>query len=92
MLINETAAYTNAGVPSGRIARELDSDIGYFSGNPFYPVRSSEAVTEITYQLQLNPWWMMQPDLQYVINPGGGLLNADGSLRRNAMVVDVRHA
>jgi carbohydrate-selective porin OprB len=33
---------------------------------------------------------MMQPDLQYVINPGGGVLNANGSLRRNALVVGVR--
>jgi hypothetical protein len=35
------------------------------------------------YQAQLKPWWMLQPDLQYVINPGGGVLNSDGSLRRN---------
>jgi porin len=54
------------------------------------PVRSSEAVIELTYQLQLTPWWMQQPDLQYVINPGQGVLNADGTLRRNALVVGVR--
>jgi porin len=71
-------------------ARGLDADIGFFSGNPFYPVRSSEAVIELMYQAQLKPWWMLQPDLQYVINPGGGVLNADGSLRRNALVIGVR--
>jgi porin len=74
----------------GDNARGLDADIGFFSGNPFYPVRSSEAVIELMYQAQLKPWWMLQPDLQYVINPGGGVLNSDGSLRRNALVVGVR--
>jgi porin len=32
-------------------------------------------VIEMTYQAQLKPWWVLQPDLQYVINPGGGVLN-----------------
>ena len=42
------------------------------------------------YQAELKPLWMLQPDLQYVINPGGGVLNSDGSLRRNALVIGVR--
>jgi porin len=74
----------------GDNARGLDADIALFSGNPFYPVRGSEAVIELMYQAQLKPWWMLQPDLQYVINPGGGVLNSDGSLRKNALVVGVR--
>ena len=74
----------------GDNARGLDADVGFFSGNPFFPVRSSEAVIELMYQAQLKPWWMLQPDLQYVINPGGGVLNSDGSLRRNALVIGVR--
>ena len=74
----------------GDNARGLDADIGFFSGDSFYPVRSSEAVIELMYQAQLKPWWMLQPDLQYVINPGGGVLNADGGLRRNAVVIGVR--
>jgi carbohydrate-selective porin OprB len=37
-------------------------------------VRNSEAVIELMYQAQLKPWWMLQPDLQYVINPGGAFL------------------
>jgi carbohydrate-selective porin OprB len=32
----------------------------------------------------------LQPDLQYIFNPGGGVLNPDGSLRRNALVIGVR--
>jgi porin len=42
------------------------------------------------YQARLKPWWMLQPDLQYVINPGGGVLNSEGGLRRNALVIGVR--
>ena len=42
------------------------------------------------YQAQLTQWWMLQPDLQYIFNPGGGVLNPDGSLRRNALVIGVR--
>ena len=61
-----------------------------FFRKPFFPVRSSEAVIELMYQAQLKPLWMLQPDLQYVINPGGGVLNSDGSLRRNALVIGVR--
>ena len=56
----------------GDNARGFDADVGFFSGNAFFPVRSSEAVIELMYQAQLKPWWMLQPDLQYVINPGGG--------------------
>jgi carbohydrate-selective porin OprB len=33
---------------------------------------------------------VVQPDLQYVINPGGAVLNPDGSIRSNALVVGVR--
>jgi porin len=71
-------------------ARGLDADVGFFSGNPGFPVRSSEMVIEMTYQAQLKPWWVLQPDLQYVINPGGGVLNPDGSARRNALVIGLR--
>jgi porin len=73
----------------GDNARGLDADIGLF-GNFFYPVRTSEAVIELTYLAQLKPWLLVQPDLQYVINPGGGVLNSNGSQRRNALVLGVR--
>ena len=55
------------------------------------PVRSSETVVEATYQAQIEPWWQVQPDVQYVINPGAGVLVA-GSTRRagDAAVLGVR--
>jgi porin len=41
-----------------------------FEGTPM-PVRDFEAVIELTYQLPLSDQWYVQPDLQYVIHPGG---------------------
>jgi porin len=41
----------------------------------YSPVRTSETYLEATYQYQLRPWWQVQPDLQYVFNPGGGIAN-----------------
>jgi porin len=31
----------------------------------------AEMVLEVTYQCQATPWLVVQPDLQYIINPGG---------------------
>lgn len=74
----------------GGNARGLDQDTRFFTGNPLFPVRSQEVVLEVTYQAQLTPWLTMQPDFQYVINPSGGVLNPDGSRRRNAVVLGFR--
>ena len=31
----------------------------------------AEMVLELTYQAQITPWLVLQPDLQYIMNPGG---------------------
>ncbi len=36
-------------------------------------IRSGETFLEATYQYQVHPWWQLQPDLQYVFNPAGGI-------------------
>ena len=56
----------------GARARAGDAAVALATGS-FFPVRTSETVIEATYQLQVAPWWQIQPDLQYVFNPGGGL-------------------
>jgi porin len=58
----------------------------------YYPVRCSESYLEITYQYQAHPWWQIQPDLQYVWNPGGGLVDSAAPTRRirNEVVLGVR--
>jgi porin len=34
-------------------------------------IRDYEAAVELTYQYKLADDWMIQPDLQYIIHPGG---------------------
>jgi porin len=75
----------------GDNARGLDADIGSF-GNFFYPVRSGEVMVEMIYQAQIAPWWMLQPEVQYIFRPGAGVLNSDGSFRQNAWVIALRSA
>ncbi len=58
---------------SGR-ASDLDRDTARF-GDAAVPVRSAEHFIEVTYQYQVAPWWQLQPDFQYVIDPGGGIRN-----------------
>jgi porin len=73
----------------GDNARGLDADTGLFR-NFHSPIRSSEAMIEMMYQAQLTPWLMVQPDFQYIVNLGGGVLNPDGTLRKNAWVIGIR--
>ncbi|MDR3707815.1 MAG: carbohydrate porin [Capsulimonadaceae bacterium] len=60
-------------VSSGAAALDRDSGL---------PERSSETFVEMTYQYQYTPWCQIQPDIQYVFNPGGGILNPNGSGER----------
>jgi len=43
-----------------------------------------ETVLELTYKVTLTPWWSLQPDLQYVVHPGGS------TTLPNAVVVGLR--
>ncbi|MEI9986243.1 MAG: carbohydrate porin [Aliidongia sp.] len=68
-----------AHVSSG--ASGLDADVAAQDGG-FAPIRGSETFIEATYQYQVKPWWQMQPDLQYVFNPGGGVANPNSPNQR----------
>jgi porin len=48
----------------------------------FYPIRTDETFVEVTYQYQLFPWCQIQPDFQYVFNPGAGILNPNAPTQR----------
>jgi porin len=80
---NDTAGL---GVGYGLIssgARTLDQAAASFAGPTVYsPVRSSETFIEATYQIQLAPWWQVQPDFQYVFNPGGGIVDPADPAKR----------
>ena len=72
-------------------AAALDRATAQFCGC-YHPVRNAETFVELTYQYQVRPWLQIQPDLQYVINPGGGVVSASAPLQpvRNELVLGVR--
>lgn len=43
--------------------------------------QGNENHLEVTYQAQVMPWWVMQPDFQYVWNPSGGVADWTGTKR-----------
>jgi porin len=45
---------------------------------------------EVMYQTPLTKWWTVQPEMQYIIRPGGGVLNPGVGLRPNALVLALR--
>ena len=65
----------------GSAARGLDADIARFTGQ-FHPIRSGEAVLELTYRSQFTGWWQLQPDFQYIFNPAGGMVNPNARGRQ----------
>ena len=73
-------------------ASRLDAD--FLRLVPGRPVRDQESSIELTYMVQVTPWWQLQPDLQYIVHPGGNApLPSDPSQRRtigNAFVVGLR--
>lgn len=73
-------------------ASQLDRDNIDFGNNPAGPTRSSETFIELTYQYQLKPWIQLQPDIQYVFNPGAGVPNPDDPSKRikNELVLGLR--
>lgn len=52
----------------------------------------TEELIELTYQAAVRPWLTVQPDLQYVINPGGGIPDPDAPSHdiRNELVAGAR--
>lgn len=64
-------------------AADLDRDSGL-------PARTSETYVEVTYQYEVTPWWQLQPDFQYVFNPGGGITDDAGQRVKNEAVLGLR--
>jgi porin len=79
-----------AQVSSG--ATGLDQDTAFFNFPAFSPVRHNETVLEATYQYQVMPWWQIQPDVQYVLNPGAGIVNSYDPMQKlkNELVFGLR--
>jgi porin len=79
-----------ARVTSG--AANYDRDLRIFEPTATTPVRTTETFLEATYQVQVLPSWQIQPDLQYVVNPGAGLANPDQPTQKlkNELVIGLR--
>lgn len=55
------------------------------------PVRSFEALIEVVYKYQIVPGFLLQPDFQYIWNPGaGGLVQPNGARVQNAAIGGIR--
>ena len=72
------------GKVSGRTA-DLDRDEGVTA-------QGTEELIELTYQAQVRPWLVVQPDLQYIVNPGAGVQDPDNPMHnlRNELVAGAR--
>ena len=71
-------------------AAALDRDLALLS--PLYPVRDQELAFEMTYAAQIAPWWIVQPDLQYIVHPGGHVPdpNNPNAAIGNAFIAGIR--
>jgi porin len=84
-----TGAIAHSRISSVASARDVDT---LLLNGPPYPIRTSETVFELSYQAQVAPWWILQPDLQYIVHPGGNVPDPSNAARAvgNAFLVGVR--
>ena len=75
-------------------ARGFDRDTRLFTGVPGHPIRSSETAFEANYQGEVLPGWTVQPFVQNIVRPGGGVLDPERTPRPirigNAAIFGVR--
>ncbi|MEP6830746.1 MAG: carbohydrate porin [Rhizomicrobium sp.] len=73
--------------------RHLTGDLRNYTSVPHLP--DFESALELSYQAQLAPWCVVQPDAQFIIHPGARLPNPtdpSGRALRNALVLGMRTA
>lgn len=85
------------GVYTGLIPGRDEDQLGFAfamggNGDPFKqaqvlagsPVDDNEIILELTYRAQITPWLALQPDIQYIFNPG------TDPMLRDSLVVGLR--
>ncbi len=89
--VQAVGRYFGTGLVWSAIPGPLDDRVGIavaaaFAGEPLQDMGASRAETniELTYSVQITPWLRIQPDIQYIFNPG---LDQDLD---DALVVGVR--
>jgi porin len=81
-------AVTYAGI--GGAAIKYSEDLVFYTGlgTPYSP---GETIIEATYRARLTPWLKVQPDLQFVVNPGAGIPSTLSSAPlKNALILGAR--
>lgn len=82
------------GVAYAKISGDaVDTDRDALATNgPPQAIRDHEVVFELSYAAQLAPWWTLQPDLQYIVHPGGNVAdpNDANATVSNAFVAGLR--
>jgi porin len=73
-------------------ASGYNRQLQFYQPSDYTPVRSAETFVEATYQVQVTPWWQIQPDVQYIINPGAGIANPNDPTQsiKNELVIGLR--
>ncbi len=76
-----------------KAVRALDTDFQRFV-DPNWPLRNFEGLVTAAYLYEVRPGWNVQPNIQYIIHPGGGatapVANNPGLPMKNALVGGVR--
>jgi len=73
-------------------ASGFDQDTAFYNPGVFSAIRHNETFIEATYQYVVTPWWQIQPDFQYVVIPGAGVVNPNNPTQKvkNEAVIGVR--
>ena len=91
---NDSLGFGVAYAVFGGHVRGLDRDVAAFDPSGFHPVRGSETVFELTYQYQATGWMAIQPDIQWIVHPAGGVPDPfnPGRRVRDSLLLGVRTA
>ncbi|HEX2921539.1 MAG TPA: carbohydrate porin [Bacteroidales bacterium] len=80
--LNSHNTYLGLGLSWQGVFRNRDMDkLGVAVTNAGFhdTARNGETVIELNYLLQITDWFFVQPDIQYVINPGDTVVTLDNS-------------
>lgn len=88
---DDTLTFGFAHAHISKDAAALDRDVAAHLGTP-YPIRRAETLFELSYMAQLTPWCIVQPDVQYIMSPAGGVPAPNDRTRRvgDAFVIGAR--
>ena len=67
-------------------------DLNFYDPTIQRPTPGAETFVEASYQYQAAKWWQIQPDVQYIFNPGAGLTNRQEPTQKikNELVIGLR--